>query len=131
MRLSWRDALATLIVLVGLAFALAVTQGWSWPLMNGVRAGIIALGLAGILACSASGWAQDAQEEGPSFYRTPFFIGGALLGTFLLIVGIVGLFANTMVFLAWMMAAFALLWLLTLVHRLMPLGTASKHPTPA
>ena len=29
MRLSWKDAWATVLVVVGLAMALSVTQGWS------------------------------------------------------------------------------------------------------
>lgn len=131
MRLSLRDAFATVFVFIGLAFALAVTQGWSWPLMNGVRAGIIALGLAGVVACSVSGWAQDAQEQGSSFYRGPFFIVAAILGVFVLGIGIAGLFANAVAFLVWMMVGFALLWLLTMVHRLLPAGTQVKRPTTA
>lgn len=131
MRLSWRDVAATLVVLAGLALAFSVTQGWDWPLMNGVRAGIIALGLAGVVACSVSGWAQDAQEQGPSFYRGPFFIAGAIVGVFLLGIGIVGLFVGAVQFLVWMMAGFAALWVITMIHRLLPAGTPSKRPIAA
>jgi hypothetical protein len=130
MRLTWRDAFATLFVIAGLAFALSVTQGWSWPLMNGVRAGIIALGLAGVVACSVSGWAQDAQQSS-SFYRSPFFITGAVVGVLLLGIGVVGLFVGTMAYLVWMMVAFALLWLITVVHRMVPAGVATKRPSAA
>jgi hypothetical protein len=131
MRLTWRDAVATLVVLAGLALALSVTQGWSWPLMNGVRAGIIALGLTGIVACSVSGWAQDANEQGSSFYRSPFFIAGAIVGVFLLGIGIVGLFVGAVQFLVWMMAGFAALWVITLIHRLLPTAAPSGRPTAA
>ena len=126
MRLTWKDAAATIVVLAGLALALSVTQGWSWPLMNGVRAGIIALGVTGIVACSVSGWT----DEGEGFYRSPFFVLGAILGVFLLGIAIVGLFVATMPYLAWMMAAFAAIWLVTLVHRLLPRAGATR-PTAA
>ena len=131
MRLTWRDAVATLFVLAGLALALSATQGWGWPLMNGVRAGIIALGVTGIVACSVSGWAQDANEQGSSFYRSPFFIAGTIVGVFLLGIGIVGLFVGAVQFLFWMMAGFAALWVITLIHRLLPPEAPSGHPTAA
>src|SRR5579859_1166425 len=131
MRLTWRDLVATAFVLTGLAFAFSVTQGWSWPLMNGVRAGIIALVLTGMVACSVSGWAQDANEQGSSFYRSPFFIAGAIVGVFLLGIGIVGLFVGAVQFLVWMMAGFTALWVITLIHRLLPSGAPSGRPTAA
>ena len=131
MRLTWRDLVATVVVLTGLAFAFSVTQGWSWPLMNGVRAGIIALGVTGIVACSVSGWAQDANEQGSSYYRSPFFIAGAIVGVFLLGIGIVGLFVGAVQFLFWMMAGFTALWVITLIHRLLPSGAPSGRPTAA
>jgi hypothetical protein len=132
MRFGWRDVLATLFVMIGLAVGLSVTLGWNWPLVQGgVRAGIIGLGVMGIFACSVSGWSTDAQAEGPSFYRTPFFIAGTIVGVFVLGIGVVGLFAGTVQFLAWMMAGFAALWIITLVHRLLPAGSRSQRPTPA
>jgi len=127
MRLSWRDAFATLFVFAGLALAVSVIQGWSWPLMNGARAGIISLGLTGIFACSVSGWSQEAS----SFSRSPFLIAGAIFGVFVLGIGIVGLFAGTMAFLVWMTAAFAALWVLTMVHRLFPEATTIERRNPA
>ena len=132
MRLSWRDVLATLFVAIGLAVGLSVTLGWNWPLVQGgVRAGIIGLGIMGIFACSVSGWSKDATEQGSSFYRTPFFIAGTIVGVFVLGIGVVGLFVGTVQFLAWMMAGFAALWVITLMHRLLPAGSPSERPTAA
>ena len=51
MRLSWKDAWSTVLVVFGLSMALSVTQGWNWPLLGGVREGIVALGIAGVGAC--------------------------------------------------------------------------------
>ena len=125
MRLTWRDLVATVVVLTGLAFAFSVTQGWSWPLMNGVRAGIIALGVTGVLACSASGWSTD-----PDAYKTPFFVAGAILGVALFALLIIGLIAGTLVFLEWMMAAFVAIWVVTLVHRISA-APRTARPTAA
>lgn len=127
MRLTWRDAFTTLIVFAGLAFALSVTQGWSWPLMNGVRAGIIALFAAGVVACSVSGWAQEAS----GFWRNPFLIVGAIVGVAVLGIGIVGLFVGTTAYLVAMMAAFALLWVITVTDRLLPASMSSSRPVAA
>jgi hypothetical protein len=124
MRLTWRDVFASFFVLVGLAFAYSAIQCWGWPLMNGARAGILALGVTGILACSASGWAS----EGPAFYKSPFFIVGAILGVVLFALVIIGLIAGTVVFLEWMMAAFAAIWVVTLLQRIFA-GSPTARPT--
>ena len=50
MRLDWRDAIATVFVVIGLTLALSVTQGWNWPLLGGVREGIVALVVLGLVA---------------------------------------------------------------------------------
>jgi hypothetical protein len=135
MRFTWRDALATLLVAVGLAFGYSVVAGWGWPLMNGVRAGIIALGVAGFLACPI-GWNTQEAE----FFQNPslsalrqagmFFVVGTIVGGFLLVIGIVGLIAGTMPYLEWLLGGVAVMWLITLVHRLQP-GAKSTRPSTA
>ena len=122
MKLGVRDAFATLVIAIGLAFALAVTQGWTWPLMNGVRAGIIALGLSGIIACSVSGWAS----EGSAVFKSPFVIFGSVIGAAALVVAIVGLFVGTMPYLVALMAAMVVLWMVTITHRAVPKGTNAR-----
>lgn len=90
--------------------------------MNGVRMGIIALGVTGIFGCSVSGWAQ----ESPSF-KDPFMIAAAMLGVIALGVGLVGLFADSTIYLLLMMAAIAMLWLVTMAHRLLGGATTSRR----
>jgi hypothetical protein len=113
MSLTRRDVYATVVVAAGVALALSVLLGWSWPLMNGVRAGIIALGITGVVACSVSGWAADC----PSF-KNPFIVAGVIMGVIALGAGLAGLFAGTTPYLVVMLAAIALLWLITVLHRL-------------
>ena len=43
-----REIRATLFTAVGLTLALSVVLGWGWPWLGDARAGIIALGIAGL-----------------------------------------------------------------------------------
>jgi hypothetical protein len=124
MGLTGKDVYATFFVAAGLLLALSVTQGWDWPLMNGVRMGIIALGVTGVFACAVSGWATDKVS-----FSNPFIVIGGLFGVIALGAGVVGLFAGTMPYLVVMMAAMALLWLVTMVHRLFAGSTTSRPIT--
>jgi len=135
LRFTWRDTLATLLVVVGLAFGYSVVAGWGWPLMNGARAGIIALGIAGMAACPVSWSTQEsAFFQKPSLtalrHAGPFFVLGAIVGTSLLVIGVVGLMAGTIAYLEWMLVGVVVMWLITLVHRLLP-GVRSTRPTAA
>lgn len=125
MGLTRKDVYATVFVAAGVLLALSVIQGWDWPLMNGVRIGIIALGVTGLAACAVSGWATDKV-----CFTNPLTIIGIVLGVIALGVGVVGLFVNTMPYLVAMMAAVALLWAVTVVHRLFA-STASARPITA
>ena len=114
MTLTRRDLYATIVVAAGLLLAMSVALSWNWPLMNGVRMGSIALGVTGMLGCAVSGWAEGS----PSF-KDPFMIIGSVLGVVALGAGLVGLFANSTIYLFVMMATIALLWLVTVAHRLL------------
>jgi hypothetical protein len=125
MSLARRDVYATLVVVAGVALALSVLLGWNWPLLNGVRAGIIALGITGVAACSVSGWASEA----PSF-TNPFILVGVFLGVIAFGAGLIGLFAGTTPYLVAMVSAIALLWIVTIVHRLLA-GAGTRRLTTA
>jgi hypothetical protein len=78
-----------------------------------------------MLACAVSGWAEGS----PSF-KDPFMIIGSLLGVVALGAGLVGLFADSTIYLFVMMAAIALLWLVTVAHRLLGGGATSRRIQP-
>ena len=112
MRLSWKDAWSTLLVVAGLAIALSVTQGWNWPLLGGVREGIIALGIAGLGACLLG----SPRER---FYFTdPFGLATILVVMAALAIAIVGgLIVGSVEYLVALMLVTAMLWTLaTLEH---------------
>lgn len=125
MALTRKDLYATLFVAAGIVLAVSVVEGWSWPLMTGVRTGIVALLLFGIFACIVSGWATPNVK-----FTGPFMIGATLVGAVTLIAAVIGLFANTMVFLEIVMAGLVVLWLITTVDRMLGAGSAPR-PTIA
>jgi hypothetical protein len=112
MRLSWKDAWSTVLVVAGLAMALSVTQGWNWPLLGGVREGIIALGIAGVGACILG----SPRER---FYFTdPFGLATMLVVIVALALAIVGgLIVGAVEYLFVLMVLTAALWAIaTLRH---------------
>ncbi len=129
MRLGLRDAVATLFAAVGVLAAVSVVAGWNWPLMNGVQTGIVVLGVTGLVACAGSGWAFDLLG-GKLSLSNPFVLLGILLGVAVLAVGVIGLFANTAIWLTLMILGVVGLWLLTGVHRLFA-GEAPRPVTAA
>lgn len=129
MRLTWRDAVGTLVTGMGLAAALAAIQGWGWPLLADARAGVIVLLAISLVVCPVSMGTPSA-----TWYRDPFVLAAAVIGTAILVAGVFGLFGNATPALAWMIVLTFAVWLVTTVHHLVePLGSkrlASSRPIP-
>jgi len=105
MRLSWKDAWATILVVVGLAMALSVTQGWSWPLLGGVREGIVALAIAGVGACILG----SPRER--SYFTDPFGLSMMIVVMVAAAIAIVGgLIVGSVEYLVALMFVTAVLW---------------------
>jgi hypothetical protein len=121
MRLTWRDAVSTVLVLAGLLMALSVIEGWGWPLLGGVRAGIVALAVAGVASCLLG----TPLER---FYFTdPFGLTTSLIAVAALATAVVGgLIYGTEEFLGILMAVTGMLWVLATVRHAVE-GT----PSPA
>jgi hypothetical protein len=122
----WKEAGATLLTVVGLAMALSVTQGWNWPLLGDARAGIIALGIVGLSACSISGSAAMAFSM-----KDPFVIAAVATGIVLLALGVIGLFVNTLPYLVAMMGATVVIWLVATTRHLLEGNTNTRHAATA
>ena len=120
MRLTLRDLLAMVLVVVGLALALSVMEGWNWPLLGGVREGIVALTVFGFAA-----HLLGAPREG-FYWRDPF----ALVTMIIIIVAMAsaiggGLITGSAEFLLALMLLTAMLWAMaTLRH-----AVEGRHPT--
>ena len=117
---------ATVITAIGLTLAFSVTQGWNWPFLADARSGIIALGVVGLAACSASGSAAASFS-----IKDPLVILAIAIGIGLFAVGIVGLFVNTMPYLIVMMVATVGLWLVATTRRLVEANTKTHRVTAA
>jgi len=66
MKLTWRDGVATVLMLGTVAVALAVTQGWNWTFLGSTKAGIAAVGVIGYMMCRLGmHWITDAWCEAP------------------------------------------------------------------
>jgi hypothetical protein len=127
MRLDWKDAVSTVLVVVGLTLALSVTQGWNWPLLGGVREGIIALAVVGFGA-----HLLGAPRE--RFYFTdPFGLITLLIvvaGMAIAIVG--GLITGSVQYLVMLMAVIIVLWAIaTLRHAVEGRTAFPPRVTPA
>lgn len=105
MRLSWKDAGATALVVVGLSMALSVTQGWNWPLLGGVREGIIALAVAGL----GAHFLGEPRER--SYFTDPFGLAMVLIVAAALVITIVaGLIVGSVESLVALMLVTTMLW---------------------
>lgn len=124
MRLNWKDALATVLVVVGLLMALSVTQGWSWPLLGGVREGIIALGIAGVGACLLG-----APRE-RSYFTDPFGLATMLVAMVGLAIAIVGgLLVGSVEYLVALMILTGFLWILATSRHAVEGGASARIGT--
>jgi hypothetical protein len=107
MKVSFRDATATVLAVLAALVALAVINGWGWPLLTGYRAGTIALGVIGFGMCIVG-----------SDYSTvrgldPFVLVAGLLGVAASGLAIAGLIWATGALFVWLAVTILLLWLIT------------------
>lgn len=111
MRLDRKDALSTVVLVAGLAMALSVTQGWDWPLLGGVREGIIALGIAGLGACILG-------SQSDRFYRTdPFGLATMVVIMAAIAIAIVGgLITGLVQYLVALMLVITMLWAIATIR---------------
>jgi hypothetical protein len=50
--LTWRDALATILVGTAVAVFFAATRDWGWPLVGSPGSAAVAMGVLGLAACT-------------------------------------------------------------------------------
>ena len=122
MRLTWRDPVSTLVLLAGLSMAVSAWQDWGWPLLGGIRAGIIALAAAGLVSCVVGGTLDRF------YFSDPFGLITFVISMTALAIAIVGgLIVGTQEFLLALMLVTVVLWALaTLRH-----AVEGAAPTPS
>ncbi len=90
MRLTWRDGVTTILAGLTVAIAMAVTQGWGWPLLGSVAAGVGVLGAVGWAMCILGGSTKSV----PSM-KDPFTVVMSVLGSIALVLIVVGLITGS------------------------------------
>jgi len=121
MKVSFKDVSATALAALAALVALAVINGWGWPLLGGYRAGTIALGVIGVGMCAIG-----------SDYSTvrgldPFVVVAGLLGVVVLGLVIAGLIWATATMFVWLAVTIPLLWLVTTARHVL---TPAEEVTP-
>lgn len=107
MALRLNDAVNTLLAALAVGVTLALTQGWSWPLLGDYRAGIVALTLIGFAMCAVGGYSWTSMKFGP--YAA--VAGG--LGIVALGLVVYGLIAATETALVALATVIVVLWFIT------------------
>ena len=94
MKVTYRDAITTVLAALVVAVTLAVTEGWAWPMLGSTRAGIVGVGILGVAMCSIGTRSEDMATR-DVFVHHPGMIVGSALGTVALVLLIAGLIAGT------------------------------------
>ncbi|MGW3353012.1 hypothetical protein ACWDA3_57810 [Nonomuraea rubra] len=119
MRLTWKDALATVAAGVNVAVYVAFTQGADTPIIGDVRGAtgtILLLGLVG--GCMLSAAPETYERKGP------YMVVASTLGGIALLAGVTGLITAAELALAVLFYATMALWLMATVrHALAPAKT--------
>lgn len=118
MRLTLRDGATTVLAAFAILVTLAVTQAWSWPLLGGYRAGVIALTIIGLGMCTVGGVGSKAPSA-------PFVAIVSLLGVAALTLIIVGLIVGTEALFVALAAVLVAMWFVTTVDHALP-GTPGQ-----
>jgi hypothetical protein len=93
MRLTWRDGVTTLLAGLVAAIALAVTQGWDWPLLGSERTGVAAIGVVGYTMCVFG--TRASVTKASDLVGGPSMIAASALGAVALALIVAGLIAGS------------------------------------
>ena len=119
MRLSWRDAVATLLVAAAAAVTLSIMNGWDWPLIGDARAGAIGVLVLGFAASVTGGgpqWFVAALRRGVSTQGMWLSIFASAMGLLTFALLVVDLFVNSVTLLVWTTVALLALWIVATIH---------------
>ena len=128
MRIGLRDVWATVLTGLAVGMGLSVTQGWAWPLLGDYRAASIGMLLVGLVACPTS-WSQGTVSR--FSFTDPYILLVSGIGTLLLVFAVIGIFANSAVWVVAAMAAWVALWLVATIAHLVQAPPAAARPAAA
>jgi hypothetical protein len=106
MRLTWRDALSTLLVAAGAAVVVPLVGGWDWAPVGSYRLGVVALAVLG------QGMCLLGRELKPGMKATPYVVLSCALGGAALVLVVAGLVTASRTVLIGLSVTVGALWLL-------------------
>ncbi|HEX9335054.1 MAG TPA: hypothetical protein VF892_04180 [Pseudonocardiaceae bacterium] len=132
MRLTWKDAVATMCMAAIVAVYVALLQGAGWPLVASVRGTTAAILIIGAVGGCAMGAASELYGKIQTPALRMFVVIASILGVGALVSGVIALVTASELALAVVFAATAALWLMaTLRHvftpRTPPIGGRDVH----
>ena len=123
MRLTSKDVVGTLLAAAAVVVALAVTNGWSWPLLGDYRAGTVALAVIGFGMCAAA--SDYSTVHGPD----PLVVLASMLGIAALGLIVGGLIWASASIFVWLAVVIVALWFVsTLRHLIAPARQLPSRP---
>lgn len=112
MRVTSKDVVGTVLAAAAVLVAMAVGNGWGWPLLGDYRAGTIALAVIGFGMCAA------ASDYSTVRGADPFVVTAAALGIAALALIVAGLIWATATLFTWLAVVIVGLWLVTTIRHL-------------
>lgn len=105
MKLTWKDGATTILAGLAVVAVVAALQGWGWPLLGSIAAGVGVVGAIGWAMCLLGG----ATGSVPSM-KNPFTLVMSVLGSIALILIIVGVITGSEGVLVALAAVTVLMW---------------------
>jgi hypothetical protein len=121
MRLSWRDAVETLLVVFVVVAMVGVLQKQDWPLLGTNRSAALAVFAGGFLMCQLG---RGAIGSAADLVRGPFMTTATILGVAALVLTVVGVIADSRVLVLVLGTVLVTTWAVATVHH------AVERPTP-
>ena len=106
MRLTWKDAFSTLLVVASAAIVVPLVGGWDWAPLDSYRSGVVALAVLG------EGMCLLGRELKPGMKATPYVVVSCALGGTALALVVVGLVTASRTALVGLAVTMGILWLL-------------------
>ncbi len=115
MSLSWKDAVATVLVGAAAIVTYARVKGFDWPLLNSWRLGTLVLLVLGLGTCIMVGSGVTPTKDG-------WTIAATILGVLAFGLALVGLVAGSKIAFLLLAADIVALWLLSTIHHIIAAG---------
>lgn len=115
MTLTWKDAVATVLVGVAAVITYASLQHFDWALLGSWRVGSLVLLVLGLGTCIASSTGDDPTKN----YWT---LTASVIGVLALLVGLLGIITGSKLAFIALFGAIIGLWALTSLHHLLAKG---------